>query len=632
MTAALPATGLADPTSGARVRMEAPELVAALHALRAHPVDAEWWARFALCLQCLCRAKTVSIVQRRKEDGAWYLLGESGQESEAEPVDLAALLGAAAGAALSRGFVTLPSQNGVIPVAARIAADDEQSEVLALLRIPARERAVVNELTLRAMLVADLPMRGNRLPAVSEAPTGAATSPAGSEDILSMLDLIARVMQERHFGAAALTLVNGIAAQFGCDQVVLGWEKNGYMRVCAISHLDRFEKRTENVQLLEAALEEAVDQRSNLSFPRAADDTSVLLAHGRVAQVLGYPYLQTELIAQGDAAPEVALLLADQDAPVDAARIHTLAVGMHLLLPWLTERHSQDKWLLARGWAALRARAGQWVGLEHVGQKLIGLLMTLGLLYTLVGTAPHRIEANAQLVTDSTLRLTAPFDGYLDEVLVSLGDEVEAGTLLATLDVQEIHLQESEIRADMRRFEAEADRARAMGQLAEVEIALSRLEQARARLERVTLYLAQSRLIAPFDSVVVEGERKDLVGMPVRQGDGLLRLARIEGLYASIRVPERNIQYVSPGATGQLRLLAEPDRDVPFTVVTVVPLAQAQGQQGSEFMVKVEIGDEPAPWWRPGMSGVAKVDAGDRQIAWLLTHRIVDFLRMKLWW
>jgi hypothetical protein len=30
------------------------------------------------------------------------------------------------------------------------------------------------------------------------------------------------------------------------------------------------------------------------------------------------------------------------------------------------------------------------------------------------------------------------------------------------------------------------------------------------------------------------------------------------------------------------------------------------------------------------MTGVAKVDAGNRQIFWILTHKIVDFLRLKI--
>ena len=38
------------------------------------------------------------------------------------------------------------------------------------------------------------------------------------------------------------------------------------------------------------------------------------------------------------------------------------------------------------------------------------------------------------------------------------------------------------------------------------------------------------------------------------------------------------------------------------------------------------------PWWRPGMSGSARIDAGERQVAWILTHRIVDTIRLWLWW
>jgi hypothetical protein len=32
------------------------------------------------------------------------------------------------------------------------------------------------------------------------------------------------------------------------------------------------------------------------------------------------------------------------------------------------------------------------------------------------------------------------------------------------------------------------------------------------------------------------------------------------------------------------------------------------------------------------MTGLARIDAGDRNILWLLTRRAVDAVRMKLWW
>ncbi len=37
------------------------------------------------------------------------------------------------------------------------------------------------------------------------------------------------------------------------------------------------------------------------------------------------------------------------------------------------------------------------------------------------------------------------------------------------------------------------------------------------------------------------------------------------------------------------------------------------------------------PSWRPGMAGEARVDVANRSLAWTWTHRLIDFLRLKLW-
>lgn len=46
----------------------------------------------------------------------------------------------------------------------------------------------------------------------------------------------------------------------------------------------------------------------------------------------------------------------------------------------------------------------------------------------------------------------------------------------------------------------------------------------------------------------------------------------------------------------------------------MVPVAQVRGTQGSQFALKVRLEETVEPWWRPGMSGLAQVDAGDRAI------------------
>jgi hypothetical protein len=53
---------------------------------------------------------------------------------------------------------------------------------------------------------------------------------------------------------------------------------------------------------------------------------------------------------------------------------------------------------------------------------------------------------------------------------------------------------------------------------------------------------------------------------------------------------------------------------------------------GNVFVLKGELATQSAPWWRPGMSGIAKVIVGDRNVLWILTHRTMDFFRMLLWW
>jgi hypothetical protein len=35
--------------------------------------------------------------------------------------------------------------------------------------------------------------------------------------------------------------------------------------------------------------------------------------------------------------------------------------------------------------------------------------------------------------------------------------------------------------------------------------------------------------------------------------------------------------------------------------------------------------------WKPGMAGEARIDVAKRSLAWIWTHRLIDFVRLKLW-
>lgn len=617
--------------------LDARALIEALHALRTAARTADWWDRYCALLAPLARARAALALRRTQVD--WQVLGAAVGDAW-----LAArwpgLMGDLAERALAKGYAYSPTRDdaGKPRLLAAVRLDEQ---ALLLLDIGEQERAHLNELLLRVQLVADAPAQAPAQQLVqvepdlpTATPTSAVEPPAAP--LLDLLDLSAVVMREHNYGAAVLALVNGIVARTGCSFAALGWRHGEQIRIEAISHLDRFERNTESVDLLENAAEEALDQACDIVYPATDQDSPLILvtqSHQLCCRVLGFARLRSLLLGDTGEGPEAVLLLAEQEmAPGDQAWLEPLHVSLGLLMPWLARSRAADRWWGARFGLWLQHRLGTLLGPSHIWAKLSILLLLAVLLYAGFGSREYRVEATAQMGTDSTRLIGASFDGYLREVAASAGDMVRKGDLLAVLDERELEQQQAEALAESQRYRAEADKSRAQGNLADVEIARRRLAQIEARLTRLHLALAQARIVAPFTGVVVEGERKDLLGAPVRKGDRLFRLARIEGLYAVLQVPESEIRHVAAGARGELALLARPDSTIPFVVETLIPIAQVKAQEGNHFAIKARFTTPAEAWWRPGMSGLARIEAGRRNIAWIYTHKALDRLRLWLWW
>lgn len=655
--------GLSGQAPGAGSRSDAAVLIEAIRSLRAAPRDADFWQAYARCVAQLCRASATAIAARIAGN-EWGLLAQHPvADALEEGVDSAQaslqaqrwmlLLADVRDRLGDKGFGVAPPAPGASAIGVGVRLICAQDAIL-LLQIPDAERARLNELVLRAQLVADLAANDAPTSAPPAGGTGGAlvmgTGPVGaasSSGLLDWLELVARVMQHRQFGPAALALVNGVAARTGWTQVALGWQQGSYVRAQAISHIERFERRAEHVRLLEAAMEETLDQDELLLYPTsrgptaaAAEDGSVpsiatetvTVAQTRLAQGLGFARIASMPLRESDQTPNAVLLLASEESEVPDLQLEPMQLALQMLMPWLADLHLRDRWFGAR-WAYRAGRfAEDSLNLSQPWKKLGIVTASAALLYILFGTWPHRVDATAELVTDSAQMLNAPFEGYVEQVRATVGDTVRRGDVLAMLDRQELLLQESELRAEIRKLGAEAEKARAASQTADVQIALARRAQAQARLERVLYNLEQARMVAPFDGVVVEGDRKELLGAPVRRGDKMFRIARIEGIYVTLFVLESDMRYLPVDARGQVSLLGQPEKNYPIVVEAVIPVAQVKPQQGNLFMIRARFVDDPQPWWRPGMTGIARIDAGPRNILWLMTRRAVDAIRLKLWW
>lgn len=443
-------------------------------------------------------------------------------------------------------------------------------------------------------------------------------------DLLTLLD------KQTRFTPAVMTVCNELARQAGCTRVSLGWRDDAYVRVRAISDLPRFEPKMEVVRQLEAVMEEACDQDEEIVLPEPDDATYVARDHQQFSRSQGVTYLAT-LPLRVDERPVGAVLLERQDRAFSADEITALRVVLDRASRRLDEMERHDGNPLRRATRATRGQFARLLGPEHTWWKALGVLTTVLLLVSILCTWPHRVEGSFVVRSDTLVNLPAPFDGYITAVPARVGDLVKTGDVLIRLDQRELLLEQASLVAELARHEAQRAQAEVERRLAEMRAAAAAKEQAQASLDIVRFRLARADISAPSDGVVVEGDLRERIGTPVRTGDLLMRMTRIEAMYVEIEVPERDAHAILASRQGQIAFASLPGERFPIVIDRLEPVARVK-PEGNVFVVRARI-DAPGgeTWWRPGMSGVAKIEAGDRRIIWLLTHRLVDFIRLKLW-
>lgn len=444
------------------------------------------------------------------------------------------------------------------------------------------------------------------------------------------LDLLILLNDETRFLAAVMTLCNEIANRLQCSRVSLGWQEGRYVRIQGMSHIERFEPKMDAVQSLEAAMEEALDQDDEIFWPAHKEQWTVAKSHEAYYRKFGSEYL-VSLPLRLDNEPVGVLHCERSHQDFSREEIRQLRLVSDNVVRRLSDLKRQDRWFGARFMDWFRDKLSSLFGYEHAFAKLTGIVLAALLIILIFGHWSYRIESPCILKTDRLAYLQAPFKGYVRDVNSKMGDRVDKGDPLLKLDTRELLLKESSIRAQIHRFSREAGKARGENALAEMRIAKARLDQVKAELDRVQYHLNNAVVKAPFSGIVVEGERKELLGRPVHKGDVLFKVAQTEDIYFQLNVPENAIHEVDKGASGETTLLSWPDKSFEFVVERISPMAQVK-EDGNVFEVRGKFQGDPPKWWRPGMSGVGKIDAGDRSIIWILTHKTIDFLRLHLWW
>ncbi len=444
------------------------------------------------------------------------------------------------------------------------------------------------------------------------------------------MDVLAAINRHRRFGSTVMALCNEMASQWQCERVSLGFLKGRYVQVKAISHTEDFSRKMQVVQDLEAAMEECLDQDSEIVYPASEDRTYISRATAELSRRHGPLAVTSFPIRQDESVQAVLTLERAADRPFITDEIEAIRLTLELCTTRLLAVREQDRWLGAKVSASLRRLFAALVGSTHTWTKVAAMLILAAVLFLVFARGQYKAEASFVLEGTERQVVPAPFDGYIKAVHVEVGDAITADqTSLAELDTVELRLRLAEAKAEKAGYLKQGAAAMRDGETAQAQIAQANADKAQAQIDLLTYMIGQATLISPLTGTLVEGDLKRQIGAPVKTGDVLFEVTPLDSLRAVLHVPEDQITDVSVGQEGYLATASYPAQRIRFVVEQVSPIAEVVKQE-NVFKVRAQLSEIP-PWMRPGMEGVAKVHIGKRSYAWIWTRKIVNWIRMKLW-
>lgn len=457
---------------------------------------------------------------------------------------------------------------------------------------------------------------------------------AGTQPSVTLpTDLLEQLTASLHCGgltAVATALASTLATYLACERVSVGVVQHRRMQVVGLSHSARFERRSNLIRAIGCAMDEALDQDTTVSFERhGCHDSTANLLHRQLSERFHSGGAHTVLLRHAQRIVGAITFETSTTTSLSAERIRQCEKIAALCAPTVALLRDRERsWLR---WLQPRLTTAQPIAAARSRSKRKWLLAAAiaGTIAFSLTSGTFRITAQATLEGEVQRVISAPVDGYLAQVHVRAGDNVAAGTLMASLDDRDLRLEEIKWRSEHQQLLREYREALAKHDRAQASILSARLQQAEAQLELVRAQLDRLTITAPFDGIVLRGDLHQALGAAVRRGDVLFKVAPRGDLRLVLEVDESDIARTATGQRGVLTLASLPDTRIDFEVELITPVSSpADGR--NYFRVEARLLDV-VQQMRPGMQGVAKIEVGEYRRIWIWTHNLLERLRLWSW-
>ena len=450
------------------------------------------------------------------------------------------------------------------------------------------------------------------------------------EQLVNLVDLVAAGLEHEQFRVAATEVTNELAERFSCQRVSLGFLRYNRVRVEALSHSSRIDQHSNMVRAIRDAMSESLDQGATVVYPVVSDDTVLVTRfHAQLAKAQqGAAICTLPLIKNGKALGAL-LLERAADKPFTAETVEQCEQIGLLLGPVLETRRRDERPLPSKILESLRCWCAKLFGQRHLPLKVGVALSAVLLIWLSLASATFRISSDSVLEAEICRSVVAPQQGYIATAHVRAGDLVREGDVLATLDDQELRLEQRKWQSQLAQLLKEYRKALAGYDRAEVAILNAKRAQAAAQLRLVEHQLARVTLVAPFSGLIVKGDLSQALGSPVTRGEVLFEVAPTDEYRVVLKVDDRDIGLVSLEQRGQLKLSGIPDKSIAITIDQLMPVSANEG--GHNYFRVEAVMDNHSDLMRPGMQGISKIEIGRKKLLWIWTRPLVDWLRLFVW-
>lgn len=401
----------------------------------------------------------------------------------------------------------------------------------------------------------------------------------------------------------------------------------------AVSHGATLDRRQELNTRITAAMDEAIDQAAAISLPPCADNQGqprITLAHAELRRSSGNALCTIPFIdpASGELAGALTFER-EGPAPFESRDLALGAAMVGAIAPLLLlKHHGELAW-----WQRLLQDGRQFfTRLRRPGShglKALTVLPPLALLLLVLAPLPYHVNAPVRLEGAIQRALVANDDGFIQQVMVRPGDLVKQGQVLVEMAQQDLVIQRSKLESELAQQEGAYGMALASSDRGQLIASQAKADQARAQLELIGQQIERASIRAPFDGVIISGDLTQSLGAPVQRGGLLMVVAPRDRYRLIVETDERDIGDVAIGAAGAMTLAALPDQSIAFRTERIAPVAVTR--DGRHFFEVEGRLDSTAVTIRPGLEGVARIEAPSRSLASAWGRRAWVWLRMSLW-